>query len=94
MKCPRCGSDKVSKDIDTDGDIFFTTECSNCGFNKTVSINVNLINSLFAVTHYDWYDNSSMDTWVYTWAWSHVDRVKYNDALNCYTEEDVKAWEE
>lgn len=95
MKCPRCGSDKVSKDINTDGDIFFTTECSNCGFNKTVSVDIDLVNSLFAVTHYDWYNNSS----VYAWAWSHagIDRVKYNDALNYYTIEDemqYKAWEE
>ena len=93
MKCPRCGSDKVNKSIDTNGDISFIVECNNCGFNKTVLVNIDLLDTLFTVTHYDWYNNS----FVYTWIWSYEDQVKYNDALNYYIKEDemqYKAWEE
>lgn len=92
MQCPKCKNYDINKSLDCDGDsVYFVTECKTCGFNKGVRLDINILNSIFSITHYDWYDirPQNEDPEVYTWIWSHNDVVGYNNGLNYYTKDDV-----
>ena len=59
--CPNCKSQNVDMAVEAiEGEITFWAECKDCGFDKYVKIEENMLISLLNVTHYDWVQNANV----------------------------------